>query len=137
MSVLIIGGDQISQISTMLESLGAKTINHWDARKKSSAPKKKIPQDTDCILMITSFLNHNTMLKYKSEAKKKKYSIICAKRSISCVYDEYVKIMGIKDCNNCYANCTERVIMLNNNFIGFDENKEFLPNDFDEFQLIL
>ena len=90
MSVLIIGGDQISQISTMLESLGAKTINHWDARKKSSAPKKKIPQDTDCILMITSFLNHNTMLKYKSEAKKKNIPFICAKRSISCVYDEYV-----------------------------------------------
>ena len=30
---------------------------------------------------------------------------ICAKRSISCVYDEYVKIMGIKDCSQCYANC--------------------------------
>ena len=23
--------------------------------------------------------------------------------------------------------------MLSNNFIGFDENKEFLPKDFDEF----
>ncbi len=106
MSVLIIGGDQITQISSMLESLGAKTINHWDARKKSSAPKKKIPQDTDCILMITSFLNHNTMLKYRSKAKKKNIPFICTKRSISCVYEEYVKIMGIKDCNNCYANCT-------------------------------
>ena len=109
MSVLIIGGDQISQISTMLESLGAKTINHWDARKKSSAPKKKIPQDTDCILMITSFLNHNTMLKYKSEAKKKNIPFKKKKRTISCVYDEYVKVMGIKDCNNCYANCTKEL----------------------------
>ena len=49
MSILIIGGDQISQISSMLTQMGAKTINHWDARKKSSAPKKKVPQDTDCI----------------------------------------------------------------------------------------
>ncbi len=48
MSILIIGGDQISQISSMLTQMGAKTINHWDARKKSSAPKKKVPQDTDC-----------------------------------------------------------------------------------------
>ena len=63
MSILIIGGDQISQISSMLTQMGAKTINHWDARKKSSAPKKKVPQDTDCIVMLTSFLNHNTMLK--------------------------------------------------------------------------
>jgi hypothetical protein len=105
MSVLVIGGDQISQISSMLETLGAKTINHWDARKKSSAPKKKVPLNTDCIVMLTSFLNHNTMLKYKNEAKKKNIPFICAKRSISCVYDEYVKIMGIKDCKNCYANC--------------------------------
>jgi len=44
------------------------------------------------------------MLKYKNEAKKKNIPFICAKRSISCVYDEYVKIMGIKDCSQCYAN---------------------------------
>ncbi|MEM5557351.1 DUF2325 domain-containing protein [Aliarcobacter cryaerophilus] len=105
MSILIIGGDQISQISSMLIQMGAKNINHWDARKKSSAPKKKVPQDTDCIVMLTSFLNHNTMLKYKNEAKKRNIPFICAKRSISCVYDEYVKIMGIKDCIQCYANC--------------------------------
>ncbi|WP_164469608.1 DUF2325 domain-containing protein [Aliarcobacter cryaerophilus] len=105
MSILIIGGDQISQISSMLIQMGAKNINHWDARKKSSAPKKKVPQDTDCIVMLTSFLNHNTMLKYKNEAKKRNIPFICAKRSISCVYDEYVKIMGIKDCSQCYANC--------------------------------
>ena len=69
MSILIIGGDQISQISSMLTQMGAKTINHWDARKKSSAPKKKVPQDTDCIVMLTSFLNHNTMLKYKNDVE--------------------------------------------------------------------
>lgn len=108
MSILIIGGDKISPITTMLESLGAKTINHWDARKKSSAPKKKVPQDTDCILMLTSFLNHNTMLKYKNEAKKKNIPFICAKRSVSCVYEEYVKIMGIKNCSECYADCPKK-----------------------------
>ena len=41
MSILIIGGDNISHISSMLMGLGAKDINHWDARKKSSAQKKK------------------------------------------------------------------------------------------------
>lgn len=108
MSVLIIGGDKITQITQMLGKLGAKNINHWDARKKSSAPKKKVPLDTDCIVMLTSFLNHNTMLKYKNEAKKKNIPFICAKRSVSCVYDEYVKIMGIKDCSQCYANCESK-----------------------------
>lgn len=108
MSILVIGGDKISHIANMLESLGATQINHWDARKKSSAPKKKVPLDTECIVMLTSFLNHNTMAKYKSEAKKKNIPFICAKRSVSCVYDEYVKIMGIKDCKDCYADCPKR-----------------------------
>lgn len=106
MSVLVIGGDQISHISMMLQTLGAKSIHHWDARKKSSAPKKKIPQDTDCIVMLTSFLNHNVMHKYKNEAKKLNIPFICAKRSVACVYDEYVKIMGIKNCSECYSNCS-------------------------------
>ena len=108
MSVLVIGGDKISSIAQMLQSLGAKKINHWDARKKSSAPKKKIPIDTDCIVMLTSFLNHNTMLKYKNEAKKKAIPFICAKRSVNCVYEEYVKIMGVTDCSQCYADCNKR-----------------------------
>ena len=109
MSVLIIGGDKILQISRMLQHLGVQKVNHWDARKKSSAPKKKIPMDTGCIVMLTSFLNHNTMLKYRTEAKKKDIPFICVKRSINCVYDEYVKVMGITDCSQCYANCKENM----------------------------
>ncbi len=107
MSVLVIGGDKISHISNVLKDLGASTINHWDARKKSSAPKKKVPLDTDCIVMLTSFLNHNTMLKYKNEAKKRNIPFVCAKRSVSCVYDEYIKVMGIDNCEQCYADCKE------------------------------
>ncbi len=105
MSILIIGADEISPIKKMLQGFGATTINHWDARKKSSAPRKKIPQDTDLIVMLTSFLNHNTMHRYKTEAKKKDIPFICSKRSVSCVYEEYVKIMGIKNCDECYADC--------------------------------
>ncbi len=108
MSILIIGGDNISHISSMLKELGAQSINHWDARKKSSAPKKKVPLHTDCIVMLTSFLNHNTMLKYKNEAKKKNIPFVCAKRSISCVYTEYIKIMGIENCKDCYADCERK-----------------------------
>ena len=105
MSILIIGADEISPIKDMFRSLGILSIHHWDARKKSSAPKKKIPKNTDLIVMLTSFLNHNTMHKYKNEAKKRDIPFICAKRSVTCVYDEYVKVMGIKNCDECYSNC--------------------------------
>lgn len=105
MSVLVIGGDKISTIISTLQELGASSIKHWDARKKSSAPKKKIPQDIDCIIMLTSFLNHNVMYKYKNIAKKQNIPYICTKHSSTCVYDEYKKFIDTNNCINCDKNC--------------------------------
>ena len=101
MNVLIIGGDQISQISDMLKLVGVESIKHWDARKKASATKKRVPLDTNCVVLLTSFLNHNAMYKYKNEAKKRNIPVVCAKRSVACVYEEYTKVMGIDDCDFC------------------------------------
>jgi len=105
MSILIIGGDKISSIINTLNELGVNSIKHWDARKKSSAPKKKIPQNIDCIIMLTTFLNHNVMYKYKNIAKKQNIPYICTKNSSNCVYDEYTKMMNINSCKNCNLEC--------------------------------
>jgi hypothetical protein len=103
MSVLIIGGDKIGPVSDALKTVGVEKIVHWDARKKASACKKIIPHDTQCVIMLTSFLNHNAMKHFKTETKKRKLPLVCSKHSASCVYDEYVKTMGITDCSQCYA----------------------------------
>ncbi len=103
MSILIIGGDNINKISDVLKSLGASKIKHWDARNKASVCRKAIPVDTNCVVMLTSFLNHNAMKHFKIEAKKRNLPLICSKKSVNCIYDEYVKIMNITDCADCYA----------------------------------
>jgi len=103
MSVLIIGGDKVTNIKNTLKSLGATKVNHWDARKHTSTCKKIIPHDTHCVVMLTTFLNHNSMKHFKSESKKRDIPVVCSKSSASCVYQEYVKIMGITDCKECYA----------------------------------
>lgn len=98
MSVLIIGGDKINTIKGILDQLGNFSITHWDTRKKSSACRKDIPQDTDLVLMITDFINHNAMYKYKNEAKKKNISLVCSKRSASSVYCELCKFLNMNKC---------------------------------------
>lgn len=103
MSVLVIGGDNISKITDVLKHLGAQKVKHWDARKKASACKKIIPADINCVVMLTSFLNHNAMKHFKTEAKKRNLPVVCSKQSVNCIYEEYVKIMDIKDCADCYA----------------------------------
>ncbi|MBZ7988127.1 DUF2325 domain-containing protein [Campylobacter canadensis] len=99
MSVLVIGADEITPIKAVLHNLGAKSITHWDARNENRVNRQSIPQDTNCVVMLTSFLNHNTMKKIKSQAKKRNIPLVCAKRSVSCVYCEYCKVLGIS-CEN-------------------------------------
>ena len=88
MSVLIIGGDKIIPIIELLNTLGITQIEHWDGRNKK-VTKKTIPQKTDCLLLLTNFLNHNTMYKFKNEAKKREIPFICTDRhenSIMCAF---------------------------------------------------
>lgn len=108
MSVLVIGADEITPIKAVLSSLGANEVVHWDARKKSSINRKIIPLNTQCIVMLTSFLNHNTMKFFKSQAKKRNIPVVCAKRSVSCVYSEYCKVLGLGnsfECDSCDKVC--------------------------------
>lgn len=108
MSVLVVGADEITPIKAVLNNLGADKIEHWDARNENRVNRKPIPTQTDCVVMLTSFLNHNTMKKIKSQAKKRNIPVVCAKRSVSHVYCEYCKIFGLnKSCNGC-EDCDER-----------------------------
>ena len=101
MFILLLGADEVTPIKTLLYSLGADHITHWDMRKKSSSCAKAIPQKIGCLVMLTNYLNHNAMKKYKKEAKKMGIPIICAKRTIMSVQEEYQKKMGSQKCQDC------------------------------------
>jgi hypothetical protein len=94
MSVLVIGGDNITPIKAVLSSLGVIEILHWDARNKNNVTKKKLPQNLDCLVFLTNFVNHNAMHKFKSEAKKRNIPFICAKRSESAIFCEFCKFLN-------------------------------------------
>ncbi len=105
MSVLVIGADEITSIKAVLKDLGAKSIEHWDARNENRVNRRPIPSGTDCVVMLTSFLNHNTMKKIKTEAKKRNIPVVCAKRSVSCVFCEYCKVFGLRAQFGCKSSC--------------------------------
>ncbi len=101
MNVLVIGADEITPIKAVLKDLGASNIEHWDARNENRVNRKPIPQDTECVVMLTSFLNHNTMKTIKTQAKKRNIPIVCAKRSVSCVFCEYCKVFNLNQEFGC------------------------------------
>ena len=96
MSILIIGGDNISPIKSTLSNLGVVDINHWTARNKHSITRKKLP-DVDCLVMLTNFLNHNTMYKFKKEAKRRNIPFICATRNENSISNEFNKKFEAKN----------------------------------------
>ena len=97
MAVLIIGGDKIDAVSSVVRNFSFDKVIHWDARKQSSV-RKEIPHDVKLVIMLTNFLNHNAMNKYKNEAKRKAIDFICAKRSESSVYCELCKKFNPNGC---------------------------------------
>ena len=91
MSVLVLGGDNIIPIKAVLGSFGVDKVKHWNARNKSSINRKNLPKNLDCLVMLTNFLNHNTMYKFKKEAKKRNIPFVCANRNESSVFEEFSK----------------------------------------------
>ncbi len=100
MCVLVVGGDQISQIRDELKHFGVMEVLHWNCRKRSEA-NRPVPQRVDCILMLTSFLKHSTMKKMKSEAKRNGLPAIYAKRS-------RVDVNQSIKCSSCDLFCDKR-----------------------------
>ena len=79
-ALLIVGGDHLGTIPKKLKTLGFSTITHLSGRKVQTV-KKAIPSDTDLILVLTDYINHNLIHVLKRKAAEKNVPICYAKRS--------------------------------------------------------
>lgn len=108
MSVMIIGGDDIGTIKTLLLDLGAAKINHIAGRKNSDS-FRELPCDTRCVIMLTNFINHNAMKAFKKQAKSRNIPLICVKKCIHSIESEYTKLCeqlqpAKNPCVSCHQN---------------------------------
>ncbi len=114
MSVLILGGDKIEPIRKVLMTLGVDDIIHWTARNQKRGRKKDrpIPIGVSIVVMLTNFLNHNAMKRYRGEAKAKGLPIVYGTRNVECIKSEFIKVVNALDkdseiCKQCekYIKC--------------------------------
>lgn len=82
MSVLIVGADYIKSIETLLIEKGHKKITHWPARNKSES-HKKVPTDTELIVVLTNYLNHGMARHVKKIAHDRGLPVIFSRRSVA------------------------------------------------------
>ncbi len=67
-SLLIIGADHLGVIPDKLTSVGFKKILHMNGRKVQMV-KRDIPENINCILILTDYVNHNLTAVVKKRAK--------------------------------------------------------------------
>lgn len=114
MSVLVLGGDRIAPIRELLLSMGVETIIHWTERgeKKRRQKNRTLPKNISMVIMLTNFLNHNSMKYFKSEAKARGIPIVFTTRNADCVKNAFIQTLYTLDkdskiCNACdkYLEC--------------------------------
>ena len=90
MSIVVIGADYLGVIENKLYSLGVTKLKHIDGRRSSNQNKICIPQNTDFILLLTDYVNHNTAKLIKGVAKNQDVPLIFSKRSWGAVEQKII-----------------------------------------------
>lgn len=85
-SLLIVGGDRLDKITEKLKSEGIKKIAHISGRKVKMT-EAIISKDTDAVLVITDFVNHNLAKAIKKQAKEKSVPTFFSKRSWASIQE--------------------------------------------------
>lgn len=87
MSVVVFGGDYLGGIEKNLYELGVTKLVHVSGRKPLDKNKNRLPRATDFVLVLTDFVNHNTVKTVKTIAKTQSIPVVYAKRSWRCIED--------------------------------------------------
>lgn len=90
--VLIIGGDHLGSISQNLHNLGVESIAHVKGRTEK---RVEIPVETDLVVVLIDYVNHNLARWVKEQAKARNLPIVFARRSWSAISE------GLKSCTSC------------------------------------
>lgn len=81
MSVLVVGADYITGIESYLKSVGHEKVNHWSARNNSEC-HKKIPHDTELVVILINYLNHGMARHIRKVAQGRGLPLVFSRRSV-------------------------------------------------------
>ena len=91
MSLLVVGGDRLGKIRENLKERGFDKIMHVTGRKEREK-LYTIPENTDMVLVLTDFVNHQMYKAIKKQVKSGETKILYSKRSWVCI-DETLNSM--------------------------------------------
>lgn len=100
MTALLVGGDSLGNIPSLLEECGIKEYIHWTGRKKGMR-KFVVPQKADLVIVFYDFIEHNMSQIVKKSAKENNIPCIFSRRACS---DLAKRLNACKECQDCIKN---------------------------------
>lgn len=82
MSVLIIGGDHLGNIPSLLKTKGATEIKHVTGRNKRHSALA-ISSQIDVVLVLIDYVNHDLAQRIKEQAKERGVKVLFSRRAWS------------------------------------------------------
>jgi hypothetical protein len=84
MSILLVGGDRLGNITQKLQENGFRDIQHISGRKNGDR-KIKISEKTDLVLVLVDYVEHQLTEIIKKESKRCGVKIAFSRRSWVCM----------------------------------------------------
>ncbi|MTI48693.1 DUF2325 domain-containing protein [Sporosalibacterium faouarense] len=97
MTALIVGGDSLGNIPDVLTQKGVDEYIHWSGRKKGMR-NKKIPKNTDMVIVLYDYIEHNLTKLIKKQSKSMDIPCLFSKRACT---DLEKKLANCANCNRC------------------------------------
>lgn len=79
-TLLVVGGDRLGNMPTVLREYGAGHIIHWSGRKDRN---RAIPRNVHMVLIVYDFINHGLMENIKAQAKRRRMPIVFVRRGVA------------------------------------------------------
>jgi len=80
MCILLIGGDNLGNITEKLIKNGFNDIEHMTGRKKD-AKNFRIPRNIDLVMVLVDFVGHQLAKVVKEESRRTNVKVVYSKRS--------------------------------------------------------
>ncbi|HYG58782.1 MAG TPA: DUF2325 domain-containing protein [Symbiobacteriaceae bacterium] len=97
--VVVVGGDHLGSIDKNLRSCGFHAIRHVKGRNQN---RMEIGADTELVLVLVDYVNHNLAKWVKAEAKANNVPIVFARRSWSTIYESIQSCIGCPQAAGCW-----------------------------------
>lgn len=91
-SALVVGADNLGNIPALLQGHNIAVRHHVSGRAPSHQKKTpQLPSGTELVILLTDFLGHNVMKRFRAAAQRSGVRVLACRRSVCSMRQALVR----------------------------------------------